>query len=166
MKKLASMRVRLVCASWGQYTFLCQVFRQSAVSRNVSQGYAKFQNPFDSTIQPLAMQVKGQTRLSLLLSIHFQVFLVFAFAFILEPRPSPLPRFPLHPASLDCCCGCEGALLARARSPRAVDFRFVPYVAAMPMDSCTVGAEASSASWWACFAYHAAEACKVSGPVH
>ena len=25
-KKLASMRVRLVCASWGQYTFLCQFF--------------------------------------------------------------------------------------------------------------------------------------------
>ena len=55
------------------YLFM-SVFRQSAVSRNVSQGYAKFQNPFDSTIQPLAMQVKGQTRLSLLQSIHSKSF--------------------------------------------------------------------------------------------
>lgn len=159
------MRVRLVCASWGQYTFLCQFFVSLQFREMSAKGMPNFR-PFRFNDSTLGYAGEGPDQAVTPSEHSFQVFLVFAFAFILEPRPSPLPRFPLHPASLDCCCGCEGALLARARSPRAVDFRFVPYVAAMPMDSCTVGAEASSASWWACFAYHAAEACKVSGPVH
>ena len=158
------MRVRLVCTSWGQYTFLCQFF-VSLQFREMSR-VCQISEPFRFNDSTLGYAGEGPDQAVTPSEHSFQVFLVFAFAFILEPRPSPLPRFPLHPASLDCCCGCEGALLARARSPRAVDFRFVPYVSAMPMDSCTVGAEASSASWWSCFAYHAAEACKVAGPVH